>query len=102
MQFDKAYIPYGAYWSSPFSKWQGSFAGLHAMEFAADIARKALEERKISPEVFDGLTLGLTIPQHHSFYGAPWMGALLGNPNITGPTIAQACATSARAASGEA
>jgi acetyl-CoA acetyltransferase family protein len=96
MLFNKAYIPYGAYWSSPFSKWQGSFAGLHAMELAADVARRALEERKLSPEVFDGLALGLTIPQHHCFYGAPWMAAMIGNPNITGPTIAQACATSAR------
>lgn len=97
MRFDKAYIPFGAYWSSPFSKWQGKLAHLHAMELAGDVARKALEERKISPEVFDGLALGLTIPQHHSFYGAPWMAAMIGNPNISGPTIAQACATSARA-----
>lgn len=96
MQFDKAYIPYGAYWSSPFAKWQGSFAPLHAMELAADVTRRALEERKIAAEVFDGLALGLTIPQHHCFYGAPWMAGMIGNPNITGPTIAQACATSAR------
>lgn len=97
MQFEKAFIPYGAYWSSPFSKWQGSFANHHAMELAAEVAQKAMEERKLSPEVFDGLALGLTIPQHHCFYGAPWMAGMLGNPNITGPTIAQACATSARA-----
>ena len=96
MQFDKVFIPYGAYWSSPFAKWQGSFAGFHAMELAAEVANRALEERKISPEVFDGLALGLTIPQHHCFYGAPWMAGMIGAPNIGGPTIAQACATSAR------
>ncbi len=97
MQFNKAYIPFGAYWSSPFAKWQGAFANHHAMKLAAEVAQRALEERKISVEVFDGLALGLTIPQHHSFYGAPWMAAMLGNDRITGPTIAQACATSPRA-----
>lgn len=97
MQFDKSYIPYGGYWSSPFSKWQGSFANLHAIEFAAEVARNALEQREISPEIFDGLCLGLTIPQHHCFYGTPWLAGLLGVPAVSGPTIAQACATSARA-----
>jgi acetyl-CoA acetyltransferase len=67
------------------------------MELAAEVAVKALGERSISPEVFDGLALGLTIPQHHCFYGAPWLAAMIGNDRITGPTIAQACATSARA-----
>jgi acetyl-CoA acetyltransferase family protein len=97
MRFDKAYVPYGVYWSSPFCKWQGSIANVHAMEAAAQVAKQALEERKINAEVFDGLALGLTIPQHHCFYGAPWLAAMIGAPHITGPTIAQACATSARA-----
>lgn len=97
MQFQKAYIPYGGYWSSPFAKWQMAFANLHAIEFATDVAKKALAERSISPEVFDGLCLGLTIPQQHCFYGAPWAAAAIGAPGITGPTLAQACATSARA-----
>ena len=26
----KAEIPYGAYWSTPFARWQGSFANLVA------------------------------------------------------------------------
>lgn len=97
MQFDKAYIPYGVYWSSPFAKWQGSFANLNAVTLAADVTKSALAEREISAEVFDALGLGLTIPQHHCFYGAPWLAGLIGAPGITGPTIAQACATSARA-----
>ena len=63
MQFEKAYIPYGGYWSTPFCRWQGSFAHLQAMNFAAEVAVKALAERKISPEVFDGLYLGWTVPQ---------------------------------------
>ena len=96
MRFEKAYIPYGAYWCSPFCRWQGSFGHLHSLKFAAETAVRALAERKISPERLDGLFLGMTVPQQFSFYGAPWAAGLIGNPNITGPTISQACATSGK------
>jgi acetyl-CoA acetyltransferase len=66
------------------------------MKFAGEIAQRALEERKISPEVFDSIVFGMTVPQQHSFYGGPWMAALAGAPAVTGPWIGQACATSAR------
>jgi len=66
------------------------------MEFAADISKRSLKGRGISPEEFDGIILGITIPQKHSFYGAPWMAGMIGAPGITGPTISQACATSAK------
>ena len=59
MQFEKAYIPYGGYWSTPFCRWQGSFSHLHSMKFAAEVAVKALSERQISVGFFDGLSLGL-------------------------------------------
>ncbi len=94
MPFHNAYIPYGAYWSTPFCRWQGSFGHLHSLRFAADVATRALTERKISPETFDGLFLGMTVPQQHSFYGAPWAAGLIGAPGISGPTIGHACATS--------
>jgi acetyl-CoA acetyltransferase family protein len=96
MAFTKAYIPYGAYWSTPFVRWQGSFASKHAMEFAGEIAQRALAEREISPEIFETVVFGMTVPQHHCFYGGPWMAALVGAPDITGPFIGQACATSAK------
>ena len=96
MLFNKVYIPYGGYWSTPFARWQGSFANLNAIPFAADVTRRALDERKISPEVFDALFLGITVPQKHSFYGAPWLAGLIGAAGITGPMIGQACATGAR------
>lgn len=96
MQFDHVFIPYGVYWSTPFVRWQGHFAHLHPMVFAADVARDALRERGISPEIFDALFLGLTIPAEHSFYGAPWLAGMVGAAAISGPTINQACATSAR------
>lgn len=96
MQYDHVFIPYGAYWSTPFVRWQGNFGHLHPMAFAGDVARNALLERDISPEIFDTLFLGITIPAEHSFYGAPWLAGLVGATAISGPTINQACATSAR------
>jgi acetyl-CoA acetyltransferase len=96
MRFEGVYIPYGGYWSTPFSRWQGSFSHLHAMTFAAEVTRRALEERQIPVEALDALYLGLTVPQKHSFYGSPWFAGLLGAETLTGPTISQACATGAR------
>jgi acetyl-CoA acetyltransferase family protein len=96
MHFEKAHVPYGGYWSTPFCRWQGSFAHLHSLKFAAETAARALAERRIGVEVLDGLFLGMTVPQKSSFYGAPWAAGLLGAPGITGPTISQACATSGR------
>ncbi len=96
MAFEKAYIPYGAYWSTPFLRWQGNFANLHSMTFAGEIARRAMKEREIDPAVMESIVFGMTIPQHHCFYGGPWMAALCGCPTLTGPFIGQACATSAK------
>jgi acetyl-CoA acetyltransferase len=92
----KAEIPYGAYWSTPFAKWQGSFANLNAVELAAHVARRELQRRRIAPEIFDYGVLGLTVPQHHSFYGAPWAMGMIGAKAVGGPTLSQACATGAR------
>jgi len=95
-QFDSVYIPYGGYWSTPFVRWQGNFSHLHPIRFAADVAQRALRERDIAPETFDTLFLGMTVIAEHSFYGAPWLAGLIGAAGISGPTINQACATSAR------
>jgi len=96
MTFKKAFIPYDAYWSTPFSRWQGNFAHLHSMEFATEICKGALPARGIQPKIFEGIILGITIPQKSSFYGAPWIAGMIGAPGLTGPTISQACATSAK------
>ena len=95
-QFNSVYIPYGGYWSTPFVRWQGNFAHLHPIRFAAEVAKRALRERDIAPETFDALFLGMTVIAEHSFYGAPWLAGLIGAAAISGPTINQACATSAR------
>ncbi|MFH1437184.1 MAG: thiolase family protein [Pseudomonadota bacterium] len=96
MAFSKSFIPYGCYWSTPFVRWQGTIAHLHPMRFCAEIAVGALKEKDISPEVFDALVLGTTVPSKHCFYGAPWMAGMIGAVGATGPMIGQACATSAK------
>ena len=93
MSFKNAYIPYGQYWSTPFSRWQMSFQNLHAIRFAADITKRFFDERTISPNEFDQLIFGLTIPQLNCFYGGPWLASMIGLEATTGPIISQACAT---------
>jgi acetyl-CoA acetyltransferase len=92
----KAEIPYGAYWSTPFTRWQGSFANLHSVEFAAHVARRELEKRKIDPKQFDYGVLGFSVPQNHSFFGLPWLTGMMGAGQASGPTLMQACATGVR------
>jgi acetyl-CoA acetyltransferase len=96
MQFRDVWIPYRAYWSTPFSAWQGDLANLPPIPFAADVAARALAERNIAPQMIDGVCLGFTVGSKHSFYGTPWFAGLAGLTGISGPTINQACATSAR------
>lgn len=96
MPFENAFIPYGCYWSTPFSRWQGSFSHLHPLRFAALVTTKAMKRLDISPKSLQALYLGTTVPSRHAFYGAPWVAAMVGAPNIGGTTIAQACATSTR------
>ncbi|OIR00407.1 acetyl-CoA acetyltransferase [mine drainage metagenome] len=92
----KAEIPYGAYWSTPFVRWQGSFAHLHSIEFAAHVARRELAKRKIDPMIFDYGALGISVPQKHAFYGLPWLMGMAGAAQAGGPTLMQACATGVR------
>ena len=95
MTFNKSYIPYGGYWSTPYAKWQGSFANLHALELAATTARKFFDKQGIDPAKFENMYLGMTIPQTQCFYGGPWTAAMLGAEGISGPVINQACITGA-------
>jgi acetyl-CoA acetyltransferase len=96
MTLSNTFIPYGHYWSSAFCRWQGALAGQNSVELVAATAKRFLAERDIDGTHFDSLSLGVTVPQKHSFYGAPWVAGMMGLETITGPTLAQACATSAR------
>lgn len=92
----KAYVPYGAYWSTPFAKWQGSLGHLHSLKLAANVARGTMAAKKLPHETIDFGILGTTIPQPSSFFGLPWVTGMIGIPDVPGPTVSQACATGAR------
>lgn len=92
-----AFIPYGAYWSTPFAKWQGSLAHLHSLKLVARVGKQALETKRFPLQLIDHAILGITNPQKSSFFGLPWVTGMMGLENVTGPTVQQACATSARA-----
>ena len=96
LTFENVRIAGGAYWSSPFHRWQGALADASPIHLAAECGRIAAAESRIDLEMVDQLHLGVTIPSPAIFFGAPRMASLLGVPaGVTGPTISQACATSA-------
>src|SRR5512140_2992482 len=92
-----AFIPYGIYWSTPFAKWQGALAHLHSLKLAANGGRQLLQSKNFPMEAIDLGVLGITNPQPSSFYGLPWVTGMMGLEGVAGPTVQQACATSARA-----
>ena len=90
----KAYIPYKGYFSSPFSRWQGTMAAENSIVLAAETSKRWLVEKNWDPKIFDYLFLGITVHQHRGFYGGPWAAALMGATGIPGLTVSQACSTS--------
>lgn len=93
--FKKAFIPYGGYYSTPFSKWQGSLQHENSIEFGARCSKKWFESRGWDPnKELDYLYLGITIGQKSVFYGSSWAATLMGAPDLPGQTVMHACATS--------
>ena len=90
----KAYIPYGGYYSSPFARWQGSFANDNAIVLGAETAKRWLAEKNWDPGMLDYLYLGTTVGQHYLFYGSTWAAHLMGAGHMPGVTLMQACSTS--------
>ncbi|BBO86207.1 hypothetical protein DSCO28_67730 [Desulfosarcina ovata subsp. sediminis] len=92
--FTKAYIPYGGYYSTPFSRWQGSLQGENAITLGAQTSKRWIESKGWDPKMFDYVILGVTIGQPKIFYGGPWSAALIGAEDSPGVLISQACSTS--------
>ena len=90
----KAFIPYKGYYSTPFSRWQGSMASENAIMLGANTSKRWLAKKKWDPKMFDYLFLGITIGQHYVFYGSTWAAAIMGATGIPGVTLMQACSTS--------
>jgi acetyl-CoA C-acetyltransferase len=104
MRFSNVAIPLGVAWSSPFCRWQGPLAEMSSVDLAVDVTARALAARRLPAAEITHYVLGTTVPQLTSFYGVTTITRRLGAPDATGPTIAQACATSAacvRAAAAE-
>ena len=95
MRFERAAIPLGFAWSSPFVRWQGALAELTSLDMAVDVTRRALDERGLDPGQVEKIVLGWTVPQPAIFYGAPTVAARIGAEGVSGPMLSQACATSA-------
>lgn len=93
--FKKAFIPYKGYYSTPFCKWQGSFANVNAIELGAKTSKRWFAEKGINPnELIDYVYLGITVGQHRVFFAPTWAAAMMGAPDAPGVTIMQACTTS--------
>jgi acetyl-CoA acetyltransferase family protein len=95
VRFERAYVPFGYLWTSPYAKWQGPLAELNALDMAVDVTGRALADRGLPPEEITEWALGCTVPQQHGFYGVMGVARRLGAGNAGGPWIARACATSA-------
>jgi len=91
----KAFIPYKGYYSTPFCRWQGSFANENAIVLAGNTSKRWLSERAWDPKMFDYLIMGMTIGQPQWFYASPWAAALMGAKDTPGVLLCQACTTSA-------
>ena len=96
MKFDDVHIPLDHAWSSPFVRWNGATAFVDSLDLAAQVTTDALARTPVDWS-FDELVLGWSIPQPAAFFGAPTLAARIGFPGISGPMVAQACATSVAA-----
>lgn len=95
MKLSNVAIPLGLAWSSPFCRWQGALAGMSSVDLAVDVTNRALTARGFDVTEVSHVAFGTTVPQPSSFYGVTTITPRLGLDAVTGPTIAQACATSA-------
>ncbi|MEA3359373.1 MAG: thiolase family protein [Thermodesulfobacteriota bacterium] len=93
----KAFIPYKGYYSTPFSRWQGTMANENSIKLGATTAHRWLTEKKIDPTIFDYMYFGITIAQHHLFYSHTWAAGMLvdGAKDLPALMVNQACTTSA-------
>ena len=96
LDMTQSFVPYGAYWSTPFARWQSGLAHLYSIEFAAYTTRRVLTKLGVDGNQVDCGVLGTTVPQKGSFYGTPWLLGMAGIEHAGGPVISQACATGAR------
>ena len=93
----KAFIPYKAYYSSPFCRWQGSLSNENSIVLGGNSSKRWLASRDWDPRMFDYLILAMTISQNHQFFAASWAAAIMGAKQTPAVTVSQACTTSTTA-----
>ena len=94
--YTKAYIPYKGYYSTPFSRWQGSMQNDNAVELGASTSRRWFLEKKIDPAILDYMYFGSTVAQNHWFVAHNYAASILTDDKKYLPAlfVNQACATS--------
>nr|ALC74398.1 3-oxoacyl-CoA thiolase [Streptomyces sp. CNQ431] len=92
-----AAIPLAALWTSPFARWGGALSHISSLDLAVAATSRALSERGLDRDTIEGMVLGWTVPQPAIFYGATTLASRLGMPQVSGPMLNQACATSVAA-----
>jgi len=92
----KAFIPYKGYYSTPFCRWHGIMANENSIALGATTAHRWLTKNNFDPTMFDYMYLGITIAQHHLFYGHTWAAGMLvnGAKDLPALEVNQACTTS--------
>jgi len=95
-QYTKAFIPYKGYYSTPFSRWQGSMQNDNAILLGANTARRWFLEKKIDPTILDYMYFGSTVAQKHWFLSHTYAAAILTDDKKFLPAlfVNQACSTS--------
>lgn len=95
-RYTKAYIPYKGYYSTPFSRWQGSMQNDNSVILGANTARRWFLSRKIDPAILDYMYFGSTVAQKHWFVAHNYAAAILTDDKKYLPAlfVNQACATS--------
>lgn len=95
-KLSKAFIPFRGYYSTPFSRWQGSMANENSIVLGANTAKRWLKKSDVDPAMLDYMYLGITIVQNHCFYGHTWAAAMMvdGAKNLPALLVSQACTTS--------
>jgi acetyl-CoA acetyltransferase len=91
----KAFIPYRGYYSTPFTRWQGSLANEHSIILGAKTSKRFFESKGWNPMDIQYVLVGSTVYQKQWFYSGPWAAALMGATEAPGVLINQACSTSA-------
>lgn len=88
-----AFIPYKGYYSTPFVRWQSSFANENAIVLGAETSKRWIAGKAWDPKMFDYVIFGITVGQPKLFYGGPWAAAMIGATDSPGLLISQACST---------